>query len=133
MSWTKALVAGVVAGVVLWLADFVMHGVIMAQTYVKYPVFTQEQANPFWFLVISICITIPAALIFAKTRECWSAGVAGGATFGFFLGLFSFFPHFYSPLIYEGFPYYLGWCWGGISLIGMVIVGVVLAAVYKSP
>ena len=119
MNWSK-------------LAGFVLHGVIMANTYMKYTeVFTQEQANPIWFLVIGICTTIVAAIIFAKTRGSWGEGVAGGATYGFFLGLFAFFPQFYNSLIIEGWPYYLGWCWAGIGMIEWVIVGAVLGLVYK--
>ena len=131
MNWTKALIAGVASGVALWLADFVMHGFIMGATYAKYPVFTQEAANPLHFLLVSVFITVFAAILFAKTRGSWGAGLKGGATYGFWLGMVSFFTTFYSPLVLEGFPYYLSWCQGGINLIGFVIVGVVLGLVYK--
>ena len=51
MNWSKTVLAGAVAGVVAWLADFVMHGVIMGATYEAHPaVFSQEQASPFLFL-----------------------------------------------------------------------------------
>ena len=134
MNSKKALIAGVVGGIVLWIAGFVLHGLIMGSTYMKYTeVFSQEEEpmNMFWFLVIALGIAIVAAFLFAKTRDCWAEGIGGGVTFGLFLGLFSFFPQFYNSLIYEGFPYYLGWCWGGISMIEMLILGAVLAAVYK--
>ena len=85
----------------------------------------------FWFLVIALGIAIVAAFLFAKTRDCWAEGIGGGVKYGLFLGLFSFFPQFYNSLIYEGFPYYLNWCWGGITVIEMLILGAVLAAVYK--
>jgi hypothetical protein len=131
MNWSRVLIAGVAAGVALNISDFVMHGLIMRNTYTKYSVFTQEQANPFLFLVIALCIGIAAAILFAKTRASWAAGAAGGATFGFWLGLVSFFAPFYHSLVFEGFPYYMGWCWGGISLIGAVIGGTVLGLIYK--
>jgi hypothetical protein len=131
MNWSRILIAGVAAGVALNISDFVMHGLIMGNTYTKYSVFTQEQASPFLFLVIALCIGIAAAILFAKTRASWAAGAAGGATFGFWLGLVSFFAPFYNSLVFEGFPYYMGWCWGGISLIGAVIGGTVLGLIYK--
>ena len=134
MNWKKACLAGVVGGIVLWILGFILHGIIMGGTYMKYTeVFSQEEdpINMIWFLVLAIAIAIVAAIIFAKTRSCWADGVAGGATYGFYLGLFTFFPQFYNSLIIDGFPYYLGWCWGGISMIEMVILGIVLAAVYK--
>lgn len=131
MNWTKAIIAGVVAGFVLWLANFVMHGLIMANAYTKYPVFSQEEANPILFLVIGILTSIMAAILFGKTRQSWGAGAMGGATFGFFLGLVAFFPQFYNSIVFEGFPYHLNWCWGGIVLIGMVIMGAVLGLMIK--
>ena len=46
MNWIRIVVAGVVAGFVTNIADFVMHGFILGKTYMRYPVFSQEQANP---------------------------------------------------------------------------------------
>ena len=43
MNWGKIVVAGVVGGVVMWLVSFVLHGLVLGSTYMKYPeVFTQE-------------------------------------------------------------------------------------------
>lgn len=131
MNWTKAIMAGVVAGIVLTLANYVMHGIIMANAYTKYPVFSQEQANPLLFFVIGIFTSIMAAILFDKTRQSWGAGITGGATFGFFLGLVAFFPNFYNSIVFEGFPYHLNWCWGGITMIGLVIMGAVLGLMIK--
>ncbi|UCF66281.1 MAG: hypothetical protein JSV80_10825 [Acidobacteriota bacterium] len=133
MNWTRTIGAGVVGGIVLWIAAFVLHGLVMGSTYMKYPeVFTQEEANPLWFLLIEILIAIPAAIIFAKTRGSWSAGVLGGVIFGFWIGLFGFFPQFFNPLVIEGFPYYLAWCWAGINMILSLILGAVLGGIIKA-
>ncbi|MEE8137958.1 MAG: hypothetical protein V3T81_03665 [Thermoanaerobaculia bacterium] len=132
MNWTKAVIAGVVGGVAVWIANFIMHAVIMGQTYAKYPeVFSQEEGSPFPFLLVGVFIAVPGALLFAKTRDSWGEGIAGGATFGFWLGLVSFFAPFYNSLVLEGFPYFLAWCWGGINLIGFVILGAILGAMVK--
>jgi hypothetical protein len=132
MNWTRALVAGVVGGIVMWIADFLLHGFVMAGTYVKYPeVFTQEQSNPLLFLVIEILIGIPAAIIFAKTRRSWAEGVKGGLSFGFWIGLLGFFPQFFNSLVIKDFPYFLSWCWGGITLIVALILGIVLGLIIK--
>ncbi len=132
MNWQRALLAGVAAGVVLWIADFIMHGLIMAETYKKYPeVFTQEQANPFAFLLIAECIGIFAGILFGKTRQSWADSFKGGATFGFFLGMIAFWNRFYDALVVDGYPYYLSWCQGGMALIGAVIGGAVLGAIYR--
>jgi hypothetical protein len=55
----------------------------------------------------------------------------GGMTFGFWLGLVAFFATFYNPLIFQGFPYFLSWCWGAITLIGWLVYGAIVGAMYK--
>jgi hypothetical protein len=132
MNWTKVILAGLASGIVATMANYVMHGMILGNTYQKYALFTKEEANPLWFFLVGICIGLAAAVLFAKTRGAWANGVVGGATFGFFLGLVSFFLPFYDSLVLEGFPYFLSWCWGGVNVIGFVIYGVILGAVYKS-
>jgi len=131
MNWSKAILAGVVGGIVMWLANFVMHGLIMGSAYTKYEVFAKEEANMFLFLFAGVLISIFAAILFAKTRGSWADGMMGGATFGFYLGLVSFFAHFYNHLVIKGFPYHLSWCWGGIGLIAMVLMGAAIGLVYK--
>ena len=132
MNWSKIAIAGVVGGVVHTLANYVMHGIIMANAYMKYPdVFTQEEAGVHWFFIVGVIIGIMACVLFAKTRSSWADGFMGGATFGFYLGLVIFFLQFYPTLVIDGFPYHLSWCWGGIDLIGFTILGGVLGALYK--
>ncbi len=124
MNWNKILTIGVGGGFILWLYNFVMHGMVMGNTYLKYSLFRQD-GNPLWFLLVFVLTAVFAAMLFIKTRKAWGAGPKGGATFGFWMGLISYFPMFISPLTISGFPYYLAWCWGAISLIGWVILGAV--------
>ena len=77
---------------------------------------------------MSIAVSLGVAILFAKTRATWASGWKGGATFGLFFGIAHFFTGFYNPLVIAGFPYYLGWCWGGIGVIGGVVRGAVLGA-----
>jgi hypothetical protein len=132
MNWTRVFLAAVIGGVAMWLASFVLHGLVMGNTYMKYPdVFTQEAANPAMFLLIEFLVAFPAAVIFAKTRSSWAAGVGGGLTYGFWLGLFGGFAQFFSPLVMEGFPYYMAWCWFGINILVALVLGVVFGAMIK--
>ena len=132
MNWQKALIAGLVGGIALSIVEFVMHGLIMSSTYAKYPaVYSEEQANPMYFTLVAICISIFVAILFGKTRQSWADGFKGGATYGFFFGMTTFWVRFYDALIYDGFPYYLSWCQGAINLIAMVILGGVLGMMYK--
>jgi len=134
VNWTRTLLAALAGGVVMWLVSFLLHGVVMGSTYMKYPaVFTQEATNPALFLIVEILIAFPAAAIFARTRGSWGAGIAGGVAFGFWLGLVGAFAQLFSPLVMEGFPYYLGWCWFGINLITSLALGAVLGGMIKAP
>ncbi len=133
MNWTRIAIAGLVGGIVANIADFIMHGMIMSDTYVRLSdVFSQEQANPLWFLVISVVTAFFMAKLFAKTRGSWAAGWKGGAAFGCAIGLIAFWASFYNPLVIDGFPYYLAWCWGAMNLITLTLMGAAIGAVYKS-
>lgn len=131
MNWTKAILAGVVGGIVKNLVDWGMHGGIMGDTYTKYEVFGAEPANPMHFFLTAICIGIFAALLFARTRDSWGDGLMGGVSFGVWTGMMVFFGNFYNALVIKGFPYYMSWCWGGMEFIGMVVLGAVLGLMYK--
>lgn len=132
MNWTRIALAGVAAGVVTNVCEFIVHGLLMAATYEGLPeVFEQTQASPLYFLAIAIGMALAMAALYARTRSCWPSGVKGGATLGFFVGLFLFFADFYYPLIIAEFPYYLAWCWGASSILFAVITGSVVSLVYK--
>ncbi|HRC87763.1 MAG TPA: hypothetical protein PK413_19385 [Thermoanaerobaculia bacterium] len=132
MNWMRILVAGVASGIVTNLAAWVMHGFILGDTYKKYPqVFTQTEGNPAWFFLVSIMISLCAATLFARTRKCWGAGWKGGLIFGFFAGMVGFFQDFFNPLVLNGFPYFLVWCWGGVHLILFLIGGAVTGMIIK--
>ena len=132
MNWGRVFAGGIVGGIVVNLVDFVLHGQVMAETYKKYDtVFSQKEANPAFFFAAAILVGIFVALLFAKTRASWAEGWKGGATFGLFFGLATFFMNFYNPLVIADFPYYLSWCWGGIGVIDGVVGGAVLGSIIK--
>jgi len=132
MNPTRIALAGVAAGIVTWISDFVLHGVVMGPTYQRLSqVYSQTQASPVKFLVVSVAICAMAALLFARTRGSWAAGWKGGLAFGFFLGLVIFFQRFFDPMVIDGYPYYLAWCQGGISMIDSLLAGAIIGAIVK--
>lgn len=132
MNWGKVALSALVGGIVVWLSDFVMHGIVLGDTYRKYPeVFVQESTGVGWFLLISISIALVVGALFAKTRSVWALGVSGGVAFGFWVGMVGFFPAFYWPLVLDGYPYYLAWCQGGVTVITSLILGAVLGLLNK--
>lgn len=132
MNWKRVLLGTVIGGVVMWLVSFVLHGLVMGNTYMKYvDVFTQEATSPVNFLIVEILIAFPAAVIFSRTRGSWGPGISGGLVFGFWLGLVGSFAQLFHPMVIEGFPYYMGWCWWGINLITALALGASLGLVVK--
>jgi len=92
MNWTRVVLGGLAAGIVVNIADFVMHGMLLAKTYRRYSeVFAQTPAHPLRYAVVAIAIGLLTALLFARSRGSWAADWKGGATFGFYLGLAGFF------------------------------------------
>lgn len=132
MNTNKAITAGAVGGVGLAVYEFVMHGLIMGNTYAGNPNTFRQDANMIWFPIIAIILGVTAGMLFGKTRSMWAEGAKGGMTYGFWLGLVVAFGAFYSPLTINGFPYYLAWCWFGITLLGWVVYGAVAGMMYKT-
>ena len=132
MNWTKTVIAGAAGGFVVSLVNYLLHGVIMADTYRQYSeAFSQTEASPVSFIAVAITIGVFFAILFAKTRDSWAEGAAGGMTYGFWVGMVAFFGNFYDPLVIDGFPYYLAWCHGGIGVIGAVVGGAVVGLIIK--
>jgi hypothetical protein len=132
MNWTRIVVGGLLSAVVTWLLGFLLHGILLADTYASYSdVFSQEASNPLWFLLASVALQLIGATIFARTRAAWNPGWNGGLVFGLWIGLLIGCVSFYWPLVIAGFPYYLAWCWLGVDVITYGLGGVVLGIVIQ--
>ncbi len=106
MNWMKVFITGIVGGIVIWVYNYLMHGLIMAKSYTKYEIFRDDASMVFYALAF-VFISLAGALLFAKTRNSWADGIKGGITFGFFVGLIIFFSQFMNVLVFKGFPYHL--------------------------
>ena len=131
MDWSKAAIAGFVAGVVRAIYDYGMYCLIMRGTYHAHEEVFRQQANYVFYPIIEILIAVAAGLFFARSYSAWKPGVKGGLTFGFWIGIITFFTTFFIPLVFKGFPYFLTWCWASIGFIGWLLFGAVVATIYK--
>ena len=133
MNWGRAVVAGLVAGIVQNVVNFVLHGLILGGTYEGQAAFVQEEnpANFAWFTVIALVIGVVAALFFASSRQSWQAGARGGLHFGVLLGVVVGFQHFYLTLVISDFPYHVAWMWLAVEIISFGVGGMVLGAMVK--
>ncbi len=135
MNWGRAIGAGLAAGFVQNIANFVMHGLVLGGMYLDQPAFVQEPENMamqiVWFLVIALVLGVVASLLFASSRQSWQPGAKGGLHFGVLLGAVVGFQQFYLTLVVNDFPYHVAWLWLAVDVISFGIGGIVLGAVYK--
>lgn len=135
MNWGRAIGAGLAAGFVQNIANFVMHGLVLGGMYLDQPAFVQEPEDMamqiVWFLVIALVLGVVASLMFASSRESWQPGAKGGLHFGVLLGTAIGFQQFYLTLVVNDFPYHVAWIWLGVDIISFGVGGMVLGAVYK--
>lgn len=131
MDWSKAVIAGFVAGIVRAVYDYVMYCLIIRDTYHSLEHVIRQEASFVLYPIIELLIAVAAGLFFAQSYSSWSKGVKGGLTFGFWMGGIAFLSTFFIPLIFKGFPYFLTWCWGSIGFSGWLIFGAVVAVMYK--
>lgn len=137
MNWGRAVVAGLVAGIVQNVVNFVMHGLVLdtAGTYADQPAFVQEPDSMTMqmlsFTAIALVIGVVAALFFASSRQSWQAGPRGGLHFGILLGAVVGFQQFYLTLVIDGFPYHVAWIWLAVEIISFGVGGMVLGAMVK--
>ena len=135
MNWGRAIGAGLAAGFVQNIANFVMHGLVLGGMYLDQPAFVQEPENMamqiVWFLVIALVLGVVASLLFASSRQSWQPGMKGGLHFGVLLGAVVGFQQFYLTLVVNDFPYHVAWLWLAVDVISFGIGGMVLGAIYK--
>ena len=135
MNWGRAIGAGLAAGFVQNIVNFVLHGLVLGSMYLDQPAFVQEPDNMamqiVWFLVIALVLGVVASLLFASSRQSWQPGAKGGLHFGVLLGAAIGFQQFYLTLVVNDFPYHVAWLWLGVEIISFGVGGMVLGAVYK--
>lgn len=135
MNLGRAIGAGLAAGFVQNIANFVMHGLVLGGMYLDQPAFVQEPDSMamqiVWFLVIALVLGVVASLLFASSRQSWQPGAKGGLHFGVLLGAVVGFQQFYLTLVVNDFPYHVAWLWLAVDVISFGIGGMVLGAVYK--
>lgn len=127
MNWKRVLLAALLGGIAHNLVSFVLHGLIMANTYASLDtVFSQEQASPAWFALISLVVAFFLTVLFQKTRQMWADGPRGGVVFALWVALIVGFNQFFLALVIDGMPYYLVWCWLGMDVISLCSAGAVI-------
>lgn len=127
--WLAVLVAGVVMNIV----DFVVHGLWLGPTYMmQHTTLFRQDVNVAWWIVGDFIWVFVFAWIFSKVSGSFGSTVKDGITAGFYLGVFANFPlALYMHLMFNDFPYSLSWISLIYGIVWYMIVGAIFAAVLK--
>jgi len=127
--WLAVLAAGVVANII---DAFVMGGVL-ASTMASIESMRQD-TNMVWFVVGDFLFVFVMVWFYDKVYGSFGGGPKGGATFGLYVGVICSFPMWiFIHLMFKGFPYSLAWILTIYGIVGGIIAGSVIGAVYKKP
>lgn len=135
MNWKRLLLAALVAYLFLQISDFVVHGGIMSKTYEdigQAGVFRPEadMMRYTWVMFLTtIVFSFFFTFIFVKGYE--GKGVAEGIRYGLYITCFWVFVNSFNSFVIYPLPYSLAWIWIFIGLIQMVVMGIIVALVYK--
>ncbi|MFN0159126.1 MAG: hypothetical protein ACKVRP_13775 [Bacteroidota bacterium] len=132
MKSGKFWIAVLVAGLVVNVFDFVVHGMMLANTYMSMPDVFNQTEDPTWFVVGDFIAVLVFAWFYDKVYASFGGGMMGGATYGLYAGVLVSFPTWiFAHLMIAGFPYGLAWTFTLLGIVWGVIAGAVLGAMYK--
>jgi len=132
MKSGKFWIAVLVAGVVMNVYDFVLHGVLMRDTYASNPDVFRQSDNPTWFVIGDFVAVLVLAWFYDKVYGSFAGGLKGGLMYGIYAGILVCFPGFiFTHLVFDGFTYGMAWTWIIAGIIWGGIAGAILGALYK--
>jgi hypothetical protein len=132
MKSSKFWIAVLVAGVVINVFDYVLHGIILRDMYTSDPTTFRQMENPTWFVIGDFVAVLVLAWFYDKVYGSFSGGMKGGMVFGIYAGILVGFPGFiFTHLVFNGFTYGMAWTWIITGIIWGGIAGAILGALYK--
>jgi hypothetical protein len=131
MNMKRLFWAGILVFVVSQILEFLVHGVLLRSMYeATKSVWRPDMMDKVWLFRVSGFITsFLLTYIFAKGYE--GKGIGEGFRFGLVLGLFVSVPMSLGMYGMLAVPAALAFWWFVAGMIGTVILGLVLAAVYR--
>lgn len=111
--------------------EFVVHGVILDPIYrATADVWRPDMESYMWIMpVVGVIWSFLLAYIFVK--GCEGKGIMEGIRFGLVIGLFVSIPMAYGTYAMIPIPYSLALQWFLYTLVECVVLGVILALIYR--
>jgi len=131
MNVKRYLLASVAVFVTGMVLDQLIHNVILKATYESLKhLWRPDMDSLMWIRpVIGVIWSFLFTYIFVKGYE--GKGIMEGVRFGAVIGLFTSIPMAYGTYIIIAIPYSLAFQWFVYGLIENILIGIVVAAVYK--
>ena len=135
MNTKKLLLAFIIVYVIFEATNYLIHGVILAQTYLSQGVIDvfrgkADMESKMWVIFVTDLIwAFFFVFFFAKGYE--NKGIIEGVRFGFYIGLFHSL--FYAYQNYALFPllYSIVFQWFVFGMIQSILLGMVASILYK--
>ena len=131
MNWKKLLTAFIVIYVVGGIVSFIIHGVILDETYKALAdIWRPDMDRLMWIQIItSLFFCFFFVYVFAKGYE--GKGVVEGLRYGIVIWAFFAIPSIYGQYMLYPLPYSLILKWLFSELIGLLIYGALASVIYK--
>ncbi len=133
-NWTQCIVSVIVAFVVIWLFEWVFHGILLMPMYQETAALWRPYEQMADYIHISLIRVLVIAMIFAKfykyacqsSGSCYCAGIGIGLKLGTLIGIIQF-----GSYAYMAIPLTLAIYWLVGNIVMGVLVGLALAATCK--
>jgi hypothetical protein len=132
MNWKKFFITFVVVYISGFILSFIIHGLILGSTYEQLShIWRPDMDRLMWVQYITaIFLSFFFIYIFAKGQE--GRGVMEGVRYGLVIWAFYSIPSVYGQYMVYPLPYSLVWKWLLADLVIFVILGIIVALLYKS-
>lgn len=129
----KIWMGAIAVFLVLAVAGFVIHGVLLKSIYMSMSGMVRSEAemnsNMWIIFVVNAIVAYFATLVFSKGYE--NKGIAEGVRYGLYIGLIMSTPMAYSTYASMPIPYSLALQWFLYGIVEWILCGVALAMVFK--
>lgn len=131
MNWKKLLIAFIVIYVAGGIFNFIVHGILLSGTYQELAHLWRPDMDKYMWIqwITPIFLSFFFVYIFAKGYE--GKGILEGVRFGLVIWGFLSIPSIYGQFMVYPLPYSLILAWVFSDLIILVILGILVAVIYK--